>query len=184
MSTEMHENEDGPEDTDAAVQLGNEETLDGPIGSDPLDAGYIPNDRPVAMDQFGTTVDEMAEGESLDARLAREQPDVPETAEHRSGRLVEPDQGVRADDDAQLVATDVGIDGGAASAEEAAVHDIENQRYAGDGTDEAFGGGLAQDIEEVTADVDDQVQADSTADVEAAEVDARQDAAEDPPALD
>ncbi len=176
MSTEMHENDDGPGDTDAAVQLGNEETLEGPIGTDPLDAGYIPNDRPIAIDDFGTTAEEMAEGESLDDRLAREQPDVPEVDEHRSGRLVEPDEGVREDDDAQLVATDVGIDGGAASAEEAAVHDVEGQRFAGDGTDSGFSGGLAGDIEEVTAAVDARLDADDSGETAAAETDAEHDA--------
>lgn len=184
MSTETYDasegpdvSPDGPDDTDAAVQLGNEETLEGPIGEDPLDAGYIANDRPVAIDDFGTTADEMSEGESLDARLAREQPDVPETDEQRSGRLVEPDEGARYDADAQLIATDVGIDGGAASAEEAAVHDRDDaERYAGDGTDQGFGAGLADDVDQVTADVDAELDADDPADTAAAETDAQRDA--------
>ncbi len=209
MSTETPEyadSPDRPDDTDAAVQLGSEETLVGPIGSDPLDAGYSPNDRPVAIDDFGTTADEMAEGEPLEDRLARERPDDPEVAEHRSGRLVEPDEGVRADDDSQLVATDVGIDGGAASAEEAAVHDIAGDRFAGDGTDDALRSGLAGDgtddalstagvlagdgtdgaldpalagdAQEVTADVDDLIETDDTPEVAAAEADAQRDAAD------
>ncbi|MBA3524350.1 MAG: hypothetical protein H0T85_07335 [Geodermatophilaceae bacterium] len=172
---EIHENNDGPEDTDAAVQLGTEETLDGPLGTDPLDAGFSPNDRPIAMNDFGTTADEMSEGESLEDRLDRELPDTAEVDEQRSGRLVEPDEGVREDSDAQLVATDVGIDGGAASAEEAAVHDVEGDRLAGDGTDEGFSGGLQSDVDAVTAAVD--AEADRTD--PALEADAEQDAAAD-----
>lgn len=177
--TQMHDDNDGPEDTTAAVQLGTEETLDGPLGTDPLDAGFSPNDRPIAMNDFGTTADEMSEGEPLEARLERELPDTPEVAEHRSGRLVEPDEGIREDDEAQMVATDVGIDGGAASAEEAAVHDVDGERLAGDGTDEGFSGGLQADVDAVTAAVD--AQEDRTSpDIEAeAEEDARDDAAED-----
>ncbi len=113
---------DGQSETGATVQLGNEETLDGPIGEDPLDAGYIPNERPTAINDWGTTAEEMSEGEPLDLKLAQEEPDKPETDERRSGRLVGGDEGVREDHTAQLVATDVGVDGGAASAEEAAVH--------------------------------------------------------------
>lgn len=44
----------------------------------------------------------------------------------RSGRLVADDEGVRTDTEKDLVATDVGIDGAAASAEEAAVHVVED----------------------------------------------------------
>lgn len=113
---------DQQSETGATVQLDNEETLEGPIGEDPLDAGYIANDRPTAINDWGTTAEEMSEGEPLDLKLAQEEPDEPEIDERRSGRLVEDDEGARNDDTAQLIATDVGIDGGAASAEEAAVH--------------------------------------------------------------
>lgn len=113
---------DEQSETGSTVQLDNEETLDGPIGGDPLDTGYSPPDRPVAINDWGTTAEEMSEGEPLDSKLAQEEPDVPERAERRSGRLVEDDEGAREDQTAQLIATDVGIDGGAASAEEAAVH--------------------------------------------------------------
>ena len=44
------------------------------------------------------------------------------TAEPRSGRLVAPDEGAHGDAETNSVATDVGIDGGGAAAEEAAVH--------------------------------------------------------------
>ncbi|CAN5275113.1 hypothetical protein BH20ACT5_BH20ACT5_17060 [soil metagenome] len=122
MSQAPEDYGDQQPETGTTVQLDNEETLDGPIGEDPLDAGYIANDRPTAVTDWGTTAEEAAAGEPLDSKLAAEQPDVPERDEHRSGRLVAEDEGVREDHTAQLVADDVGIDGGAASAEEAAVH--------------------------------------------------------------
>ena len=74
------------------------DTLDGNPGDDPLDTGVSPPDRWSAGAEFGTTDAEAVAGESLDQLLAEEEP--------------EPD----------LLAHDVGIDGGAASAEEAAVH--------------------------------------------------------------
>jgi hypothetical protein len=45
----------------------------------------------------------------------------------RAGRLVAPDWGFGEDTEAELVAEDAGISGGAASAEEAAVHIIEDE---------------------------------------------------------
>ncbi|MDT9592637.1 DUF5709 domain-containing protein [Nocardioides zeae] len=48
-----------------------------------------------------------------------------EVGDDRSGRLVAPDEGARDDVEKDLVATDVGIDGAAAGAEEAAVHTID-----------------------------------------------------------
>lgn len=44
----------------------------------------------------------------------------------RSGRLIAPDHGILEDIDAELVGEDVGVDGGAASAEEAAVHVVDD----------------------------------------------------------
>jgi hypothetical protein len=43
----------------------------------------------------------------------------------RAGRLVDPDEGVREDTEKDVVGSDVGIDGGAASAEEAAMHIVD-----------------------------------------------------------
>jgi hypothetical protein len=48
-----------------------------------------------------------------------------EVGEDRAGRLVDPDEGLGEDREKDLLGTDVGIDEGAASAEEAAVHIIE-----------------------------------------------------------
>lgn len=132
-----------------SVQLPGEDTLAGDPGSDPLDSGYIPPDRPFGLDEPGTTAAGQRDGDSLDRRLAREEPDVADTveegteegteggpvedglveevedglAEPRAGRLVAEDEGAHADTETDLVGFDVGIDGGAASAEEAAVHE-------------------------------------------------------------
>lgn len=105
-----------PQDPDAGqmVQEDAEYTLTG--SGDPLDAGYVPPDRPMELDGDTVTPAGAREGESLDDRLARELPDdASPTDPQRAGRL-EPDE----DDD--TAARDVGVDGGAASAEEAAVH--------------------------------------------------------------
>ena len=47
-----------------------------------------------------------------------------EVGDQRAGRLVDPNSGIGADVDSELVGEDVGIDGAGASAEEAAVHII------------------------------------------------------------
>lgn len=50
-----------------------------------------------------------------------------EVGDRRAGRLVDPDEGLGSDDEAELVGDDVGIDGAAASAEEAAVHVVDDE---------------------------------------------------------
>ena len=115
---------------------------DSDLSNDPADAygSEPPRDTAVAVDEFGTTAAEAREGESLDGRIAREEDDVlsqagvpadesigsdtpfSERAGQGVGRLVEPDEGARTDDEADLVATDVGTDLGGYSAEEAAMH--------------------------------------------------------------
>jgi len=52
-----------------------------------------------------------------------------EVGDRRSGRLMAHDQGAHEDAESDMVADDVGIDGGGSSAEEAAVHIIENDRW-------------------------------------------------------
>jgi hypothetical protein len=99
-----------------------------------------PHDTALAVDEFGTTAAEMHEGESLDGRIAREEPDVLEAAgspaddspgadtpfDERAGqgvgRLVEPDEGAHTDTEPDLVASDVGTDLGGYTAEESAIH--------------------------------------------------------------
>ena len=53
-----------------------------------------------------------------------------EVGRERAGRLVDPNEGIGPDVEKDLVATDVGIDGAAASAEEAAVHIVPDDEQA------------------------------------------------------
>lgn len=111
-----------------------ESTGDAEYGMEP------PHDTVLAVDDFGTTAEEEHDGEPLDARLTREEPDVlasadldadesegsdtpfDERAGQGVGRIVEPDEGARGDTEADLVAEDVGTDLGGYSAEESAMH--------------------------------------------------------------
>ena len=67
--------------------------------------------------------DEDAGDEDVDGLLLDDGPDP------RAGRLVAEDEGAHPDAEEDLVATDVGLSGGAASAEEAAVHVVEEDDY-------------------------------------------------------
>ena len=127
-------------------QLQPEDTLVDRGVDDILDEGISPPERPVArtnLDHPGKeTLDELLAEEEPDPisrignvldELNGVQPDEPEYPEddevgrRRSGRLVAPDEGFGEDDESELIAEDVGIDGGAASAEEAAMHVIEDE---------------------------------------------------------
>ncbi len=87
---------EGPED----ALLGSEESLDSDNlgeqenGKDPLDDTWDPPDRLSAAERFGTTAAEQRAGESLDALLAEEEPDVDPYAEaerSESGAVLESD---------------------------------------------------------------------------------------------
>ncbi len=127
-------------------QLQPEDTLVGDDVEDELDRGYSPPEKYSPAQQYGTTPWEQAHDRPLDDRLAEEVPEpdptalaeeddededgLPHDAEEeglevgdaRAGRLVAPDEGFGDDTEKDLVAEDVGIDGAAASAEEAAMH--------------------------------------------------------------
>jgi hypothetical protein len=125
MAQRDYEEQPEAPDLGAAIQLDTADTLAGPIGVDALDAGYSPPDRPYALDDDELTVAGQLEGESLDERLAREVPeDVPVDAD-RAGRLADPEQDGAMERTDAIEGQDVGIDGGAASAEEAAVHIVD-----------------------------------------------------------
>ncbi|GAA3153992.1 DUF5709 domain-containing protein [Streptomyces rameus] len=136
--TNEEQEDAGPLDLQDAV---GERTYD-----DMLDEGYSPPERPLGVTKHGTTAAEQRAGETLDERLGQEVPDVtppagdeigdlpggegepvgPEAGESRAGRLVAPDEGAHTDTVKEEVARDVGVDGGAAGAEEAAVHVVED----------------------------------------------------------
>lgn len=119
-------------------QLQPSDSLDDRGVDDVLDEGYSPPDREPAHLRHPD------EHESLEERLAEEEPEVwagaerdldadvvagsdeGEVGNRRTGRLLAPDEGSREDEDAELVALDEGIDGAGASAEEAAVHTIDD----------------------------------------------------------
>jgi hypothetical protein len=115
-------------DLGASVQLENSETLAGPPGeADGLDAGYVPPDRSYVSEDDGVTAAGMRAGESHDARLARERPETPvgDPEADRAGRLTRAGEGAALQTHDAMDAVDEGVDGGAASAEEAAVHVVE-----------------------------------------------------------
>jgi Family of unknown function (DUF5709) len=149
MSTDSGVATDGTDPEEATGVLEAQDTLDGARADgrpvDVLDAGWSPAERPWASTDWGTTEREEAAGESLDGRLARELPDGAdddgdglgdtsdtdgellddEVGSTRAGRLSDAGDGGADryfDDEPELYAVDRGIDGGAASAEEAAVH--------------------------------------------------------------
>ena len=108
---------------------------------EPLDEGYSPPEKWSVAQGYGNTPLEEQTGESLDQRLRQEEPEPDpydaaaqaredvsgEVGEDRAGRLVAEDEGTHEDIEKDLVAEDVGIDGAAASAEEAAVHVIPDE---------------------------------------------------------
>lgn len=118
-------------------QLQPNETLDDRGVDDVLDEGISPPERLRGSTAKGVTAREELEGETIDERLLQEEPeqddlddlgpmeDDPapegEVGDRRAGRLVATDEG-RTEQD--LTALDAGIDGAGASAEEAAMHVI------------------------------------------------------------
>ena len=106
---------------------------------DALDEGYSPPEKPSVLMREG-------EHDTMDARLSEEIPEPDpyaetdqekglddgvsdesdfldlETGDERAGRLMDTNEGIGPDDEGSLFATDAGIDAGAATAEEAAMH--------------------------------------------------------------
>jgi hypothetical protein len=108
---------------------------------EPLDEGYSPPEKWSPGEGFGNTPAEEEQGETLEQRIAQEEPEpdpyelaanesedvTGEVGTERAGRLVDEDEGLGPDLEKDLVAEDVGIDGAGASAEEAAVHVIDDE---------------------------------------------------------
>ncbi|MFF7387893.1 DUF5709 domain-containing protein [Streptomyces scabiei] len=142
MADDAYQPTGGNEEQEDAAPLDLQDALDERTYDDMLDEGYSPPERPLGVTKSGTTAAEQHEGESLDDRLRQEVPDVevpagdgigdlpggegepldPEAGADRAGCLVAPDEGARTDTTKELIAEDEGIDGGAAGAEEAAMH--------------------------------------------------------------
>ena len=125
----------GDYSVDDEDQPGNIDDLGDDDVADELDRGYSPPERYSAGQRYGNTPWEEAHRETIDQRIGQEIPEADpyverdqeilddgEVGETRAGRLVDPDAGLGEDQEPDLVGADVGIDDGAASAEEAAVH--------------------------------------------------------------
>ncbi|CAL9663100.1 hypothetical protein SUDANB176_07089 [Streptomyces sp. enrichment culture] len=135
------------EEQEDAAPLDMQDAVDERTYDDTLDEGYSPPEKPLGVTKHGTTAAEQHDGETLDQRLAQEVPDAsaaegddvgdlpggegepidPEAGTDRAGRLVAPDEGARTDTTKEAVAEDVGVDAGAAGAEEAAMHVVEDE---------------------------------------------------------
>ncbi|HWM59453.1 MAG TPA: DUF5709 domain-containing protein [Pseudonocardia sp.] len=118
MAQDAREDQAQAPDLGASVQLEPSESLEGPLDGDPLDAGYVPPDRPYALDEDPA-------GDTLDDRLRREQGEEPVDPD-RSGRITIAGEGAALETPDAMDGVDVGVDGGAAGAEEAAVHEIDD----------------------------------------------------------
>ena len=144
-----------PEESEQLDQTPEGDRLDPRGPEDVLDQGYSPPENWSAAQRFGNTPFEEEIGETLDQRVAQEEPDpfehsldvgagdqaeldddsepelqesTGEVGDVRAGRLAEEE-----DYESDLFADDIGIDGAAASAEEAAVHVVENDDLLDDG---------------------------------------------------
>ncbi|MBE7371768.1 DUF5709 domain-containing protein [Dermacoccus barathri] len=127
----MTNHEDEGTLSEFADQASAADDLSGREYEEALDAGITaPEKQPRWADHGGT--------ETLDERLAEETPDVdPDSAygnpdgvseevdAREAGRLVAPDEGEREDEEKDLVASDEGYAGGDESAEESAIHVVE-----------------------------------------------------------
>ena len=138
---------DGTDPEEDSGVLEPQDTLEELGVADVLDTGWSPAERPWAVTDWGTTEREELAGESLAGRLAREVPERPEAegdglgdasdtdgeliddevGGRRAGRLVESVGAGWGDVEPESYALDVGIDSGAASAEEGAVHIVPDE---------------------------------------------------------
>jgi hypothetical protein len=125
---------------DDSDQLPLEDTLVDRGLEDVLDEGYSPPERP-RHNHWGETALEEELGEPLDLRLSEEEPeqwDLPEREAReadRAGRLLTPVEETGSSQD--VYAADLGIAGGAASAEEAAMHLLDGSDPREDPADDA-----------------------------------------------
>src|ERR1035437_9771524 len=140
----VYESGDPVDDTDDLDPI---EALTGDDPDEAMETGYSPPEREPYNLRHMQTASEALRGESLDERLAEEDPDL--TAEEdpdipvgeepdinlddqdvadvqpRAGRLVAPDEGAHTVLESDEIANDVGPAGYASSAEEAAMHIVE-----------------------------------------------------------
>jgi hypothetical protein len=127
-----------PEGNEDAENLDPVENLTEQDPDEIMQTSYVPPHRePYNLRRVPTPLEEQ-QGESLDDKLAEEEPDVWDLEDApgsdgtlpdpRAGRLVAPDRGVGPDQEKDEIAEDVGPAGYASSAEEAAVHIVDEDR--------------------------------------------------------
>lgn len=151
-STFSVDDEDQLQPEDTLVDRGLEDVLDegySPPDHQPssLDADFLDNgetiedrirqEEPDPNSAYGAPDNESGLDTRQEGRVGGDDPDSiaaeddwlgdAEVGDARSGRLVAPDEGTREDAEKAMVATDVGIDGAGASAEEAAMHVIREE---------------------------------------------------------
>ncbi|WP_327260501.1 DUF5709 domain-containing protein [Streptomyces sp. NBC_01232] len=147
MADDVYQPTGDSEEQEDAAPLDLQNAVDERTYDEMLDEGYSPPEKPLGVTKHGTTAAEQREGETLDQRLAQEVPEVgpdpgdglgdlpggegelrdAEVGTERAGRLTAPDEGAHADVTKELIAEDHGIDAGAASAEEAAMHIVQEE---------------------------------------------------------
>ena len=131
-----------PEESEQLDQLQPGDSLIDRGVTDVLDEGVIAPDGWSVAQGYGNTAAEMRQGETIDMRVKQEEPEARDSAadwnpqgearqvgRERAGRLMSVQGSGRED----TLGVDVGISGGAASAEEAAMHIISD-----DEEDDAF----------------------------------------------
>jgi hypothetical protein len=131
----------GEYSVDDEDQLQPEDSLIDRGVDDALDEGYSPPEKWSGAERYGNTPWEEEHGESLDQRIAQEEPEPDpylsaefedehvggEVGSARAGRLVADREQSEGDFEQDMEGHDVGIDGAGASAEEAAMHIIDNE---------------------------------------------------------
>ncbi|MEU9749457.1 MULTISPECIES: DUF5709 domain-containing protein [Streptomyces] len=147
---DVYQPENSDVDNGPSDDLDLENVIDERDLDDMMTEGYSPPEHPLGVNKYGVTGEEQRAGETLDQRLAQEAPevrpetgdgvgDVPggegepvdtETGDARAGRLEAVDD-IAPRRHSHVGARDVGIDGGAASAEEAAVHIADDEEMDG-----------------------------------------------------
>jgi hypothetical protein len=123
MSVDPGDIESGSDPQDPVMDFDEESTLDDNEALDPVDEGdysadpdasvydtsWVPDDRPSRRTDFGNTLSEMREGESLDQQLAEEEPDVLERELGDPVDQIDPPRG-------DLIDTDETVEGQSATA--------------------------------------------------------------------
>jgi hypothetical protein len=131
----------GEYSVDDEDQLQPEDSLVDRGVDDALDEGYSPPEKWSGAERYGNTPWEEEHGESLEQRIAQEDPEPDpylsaeledehvggEVGNARAGRLVADHEESAGDFEQDMEGHDVGIDGAGASAEEAAMHIIDNE---------------------------------------------------------